>query len=306
MENIKKRTTTLAERIQEQQEKEREAAIVRQKEIEDQRKLEAEQRQNELTEKKRAANELEKDLMNRVMKEYMTAFVPKTIGQPDFLRTNEIEQKYSVLCQRFNDCRLELSKYFNLDENFPIDRFFDFILSRPADWLPKQYFQANNISIPENMNIDRVIEMKLIEFPATETLINKHRGIIEAWNKIQSFSFIPAMELYDKQAGEFNLNGYFFEAQDEFLDVKTTTAEQNVVLELIEKLNNTLHELSDLRIINLEKGLMEVAKIQDFFLFRGGSLVVNPVIFKRMPKLKKYGDVSTGKNNIQNLKDFLV
>ncbi len=306
METINEKTKAVAERIPEQQEKEREAAIARQKEIEDKKKLEEEQQLNESIEIERAKKELEQTWFNNVMNKYITDFVPKVIGSPDYLKTNEVEKKYTVLCGCLNDCRLELSKYFNLEENFPIDKFFDFILNKPAEWLPKQYFQENKISIPVNMNIDRVIEMKLINFPATETLISKHKGIIEAWNKIQSFSFIPAMKLYDKQTDVFKLTCDFFELQDNFLNVITTTPEQNVALELIEKLYNVLYELSDLQIINLKKGLMAVSEIQEFFLFRGGYLVINPAIFKRVPRLKKYGEVSTGKNNIQNLKDFLV
>lgn len=252
--------------------------------------------------------ELEAARIQLVLDKYLTDFEPKQIGDADYKLYNEMERKYKVFCNLINKSRQSLATFFEIEGNFGTTETAEFIKSNPKKWLPERYIDVEKIQIPAGLNRERVIEEKLVSYPETEELVSLHKRIISAWKDIKATGFIfPFQKLYDEErdlySTEFNLD--FGEYLSNFLAVRTTTPEQNAILEIIEKLLESLHDLSHLRIIKLEKGPAEIQRIERFFKFKGGGFEINPFIFHRDPSLKQYGPVEISQNMNVSLQDFL-
>lgn len=200
------------------------------------------------------------------------------------------ENHYDELCFLLNKVIPELNSFLKLNE-LPQEKLFEFIKNNPDKWLPKQYIQCNNIEIPGSFDIDKVIETGMVPIPSTDELLSLHSDILRVWKDIKSEGFIyPLINLTDEKnkIHQFSIRIEFFEAVDQFLAVKTTTAEQNVFVTVLNNLLESLYDLSNLRIIKLEKGPAELDRINSFLLFKGGGVTLNPRIFKRHPALKQY------------------
>ncbi|QGY44157.1 hypothetical protein GM418_10950 [Maribellus comscasis] len=299
---------TLWELHKKQQEAERQKAIQKQKEFEERKKKEQEQVEKEREEEFKIKKEFESARKQLIFDKYLSDFEPKQIGEADYTRDNEIYRNYKFFCKLINKCRLDLAAFFEMEGNYGLTETTEFIKSNPQKWLPGMYIETKKIQIPEWLNKERVIEEKLVTYPETLELVSLHSQIMSAWQKIKSTGFIfPFQKLYDEERDlfsiEFNLE--FGESISNFLAIRTTTPEQNVVLGIIERLLESLEDLSALRIIKLEKGPGELQRIERFFKFKGRSFDINPFIFHRDPSLKQYGPVESSQNMNLSLEDFL-
>lgn len=299
------KTYTMQELRQQQLEKEREEYLAKTEKIKERREAERSNIERERREREQAKFDQKKSSYDAIFEKYLAPFEPKEIGFPDITKSNEIERKYLAFCNLLNDARLALANYFQLEEKSSMQMLIDFIKSNPADWLPKQYILLTKTKTPDNINLDKIIELKLVDFPDTSEMINLHRSIIYIWKEVKSWGFISLKNLYNAENDSFELTPLFFELQDDFLIKRTTTAEQNVVLRIIEKLHEAIIELDSLQIIQLRKGIGDFIKIQHFFKFKGGSISINPYIFIGNSILQKFGDVQTGKGSIHSLDEFL-
>lgn len=278
---------SIKQQLEEKAEKEREQAIARNKEMEEQRKLEEQQREEEKEREFRQKKEIEQARFQQVFKKYKKKFEPMEIGEADPRQKMKIEKLYAELCNLLNKVIPELADFLKLNE-LPQEKLFEFIKSDPGKWLPKQYIEANNVEIPGSFDIDKVIEMGMVPIPSTDVLSAIHANILRVWKNIQSEGFIfPLKKLFNEDENQFVITIDFYEGEDEYLTVKTKTPEQNVIITILENLLESLYDLSDIRLIKLEKGPAELNRIDSLLNYKAGDFTIKPNIF-RHPALKQY------------------
>ena len=250
---------------------------------------------------------MEKLRYESVFEKHMKEFEPIEIGEADPRQKMKIENQYDELCSLLNKVIAELSDFLKLVE-LPKEKIFEFIKNDPDKWLPKQYIECNNVEIPGSFDIEKVIETGMVPIPSTDELLSLHSAIMKIWKNINSEGFIyPLHNLTDEedQIHQFSISIEIFEAVDQYLAVKTTTAKQNVIVTVLNNLLESLYDLSALRVIKLEKGPAELDRINNFLLFKGGGVTLNPRIFKRHPALKQYFERPTRNNHSVTLDELL-
>jgi hypothetical protein len=202
-----------------------------------------------------------------------------------------------------NQHRPSISRFFGLDENISIDILIEFIQSNPKQWLPEKFIEFKKIEIQPGFSVAKVIEKELLDMPDISGLVAAHNEIKASLEKIKFFGFIHAFsKLYSEKEDIFNLESDvdFIPDLDNFLSVYTTSAEQNVILTLLENLLEVLNDMDSIGLIKIHNGFGELENIQNFFIFKERCFGINSKIFLRIPQLKKYGDTQSVKKHEQD------
>jgi hypothetical protein len=217
-------------------------------------------------------------------------FIPMQIGDADTRSISISDTAYFKVCETLGELKEALEKLLLKEGRFSIDEFFEFLQHEPERWIFDYFVKQNNINYPF-MDDDRLFEQKLIKIKGIEDVLVLRKQFTAVLEGVKNSGFYyPLKKLYNPDENIFAINTDFCEQQEARFSRFTQTKEQNVILEVFNRLTDVLNELNDLNIIRAQHGPDEIKMIADWIdISKSNSrpFVVDNVLFYKH-RLTKY------------------
>ncbi len=203
-------------------------------------------------------------------------FNPRILG----VRESEISQAlflWGMVVETANDTLGELTLLMEYQEEIPIQLFIELVNFNGSD---KElallvYSLKQNSSAFGDMNISKMFDLKILN-PSFFEFANTRARLKDQLKEAQRLVSYPLESLYSEESGSFKISEEFNQVVTDHYTVKTSTPEENEMVDKVLTLVDGLNVFIESGIFNINRGIGNLHLLPNLVKFQKGKFVVNP------------------------------
>ena len=205
-----------------------------------------------------------------------TEFDPRILG----VRESDITQAmfvWELALQKANETLGELTLLMEYQEEIPIPVFMELVEFKGSE----KELAAHVYSIKQNsntfgdMNISKMFDLKLLN-PSFYEFAKARERLKELLKDAQRLVSYPLESLYDYEFGIFKITDVFSQFITDYFTVKTSTPEENEMVEKVLTVVDGLNMFLECGIFNPNRGIVNLHLLPNLVKFQKGKFVINP------------------------------